>query len=477
MGFRQAVGEGDVQAVRGGVAQDVGHNYRDGIEDVAVVVLYGGVVGVADDAGRRVVAGQGQLAFAAVNRVGCKVGRVGQLGGGEAFATDAQAAQASRGADREAASDRAVGFSDGLVTIGSARVVAVRDVQARQTVGVAVDGDGQGGRRAAAVTVGQGVGVAVGQRFAVVQSIDRRVRVVQRVGVAAVGIQNQVAVAQGYVGRGHRIGVHVGADRVGTRALQYVAVGDQGRVFGDGVGVGMGFRQAVGEGDVQTVRGGVAQDVGHNYRDGIEDVAVVVLYGGVVGVADDAGRRVVAGQGQQPFAAVNRVGCKVARVGQLGGGEVLASHAQAAQASRGVNREAASDRSVGFSDGLVAIGSARVVAVRDVQARQTVGVAVDGDGQGGRRAAAVTVGQRVGVAAVGIQNQVAVAQGYVGRGHRIGVHVGADRVGTRALQYVAVGDQGRVFGDGVGVGMGFRQAVGEGDVQAVRGGVAQDVGQ
>jgi hypothetical protein len=234
---------------------------------------------------------------------------------------------------------------------------------------VAVDGDAQGRRRAAAVAVGQGVGVAVGQALAVVQRIDRRVGVVQRVGVAAVGIELQVAVAQGHVDRGHRRGVHVGTNRVGTGAHQHVAVGDQGRVFGDGVGVVLGHRQAVGDGDVQAVRGAVAQDVGDDHRNGIEHVAVVVLHGGVVGVADDAGRRVVAGQGQLAFAAVDRVGGQVGRVGQLGGGEVLTTDAQAAQAGRGTDREAASDRSVGFGDGLVAIGRARIVAVRDVDDR------------------------------------------------------------------------------------------------------------
>jgi hypothetical protein len=128
-----------------------------------------------------------QYAFAGVDRVRRQVHRVGQLRRGEALAADAQVAQTGRGIDREAAGDRAVGLGNRLVAIASARVVGVRNVDGRHAVGVAVDGDGQDRRRAAAVAVGQGVGVAVGQGLAVVQRIDRRIGIVQRVGVAAVG--------------------------------------------------------------------------------------------------------------------------------------------------------------------------------------------------------------------------------------------------------------------------------------------------
>ncbi len=104
------------------------------------MILYGGIVGIADDAGQRIVALQRELTFASVDRVCCQISWIGQLGHRKGLAADAHAAQAGRCRDCESAGHRAAGFGDRLVAIAHPRVVGIGNTDRRRT------GNGGGGR-------------------------------------------------------------------------------------------------------------------------------------------------------------------------------------------------------------------------------------------------------------------------------------------------------------------------------------------
>ena len=215
---------------------------------------------------------------------------------------------------------------------------------------MSVDGDGQRGRGARAISVRQGVHVAVRQRLSVVQAIHRRVGVVQCVGVLPVSAQRQAAVRQRQVAhRGDRRGIHVRSNGVGPnsrRAGQYVA-GDAVRycVFADAVRVIHRYRLAVGDGDVDGVRRAVvAQNVCHDDRDAVRDVSIEVLNLRVVGVAHHARRRVVPRHDQRAFYGVDRVRRSVGRVGQLSRGEARPADGDVVQPRRRTDGEAARRR-------------------------------------------------------------------------------------------------------------------------------------
>ncbi len=60
-----------------------------------------------------------------------KVDRIGQLGGGKALPADAQAGQAGRGGNRESTRHRTAAFGNGLVAIGSTRIIGIRNADRR----------------------------------------------------------------------------------------------------------------------------------------------------------------------------------------------------------------------------------------------------------------------------------------------------------------------------------------------------------
>ncbi len=170
-----------------------------GLEGVGVADA--GVLGRACRAGVDGDAGDVQLAFAGVDdrrRAGGR--KCLQLRHGEGSAADGHLLQAIGCGEGDAAgggflvgrgfaaADKA-GLIDSCLA-GRARIAIDRH-DLRCAIGVAVDGDGERGRRRRAA-VGEGVGKdLVGQCLPIFQRIDRRVAVVQRVAVAAVSANGQ----------------------------------------------------------------------------------------------------------------------------------------------------------------------------------------------------------------------------------------------------------------------------------------------
>src|SRR6185369_10609366 len=94
----------------------------------------------------------------------------------------------------------------------------------RRIVG-AGDGDRQRRRAGAAVVVLVRVGKLVGGRLAFGQVLDRRVAVVERVGVAAVAVEMQLAIGAVDVGADvGQLAVH-GRNRVGVGGIDVRVVG------------------------------------------------------------------------------------------------------------------------------------------------------------------------------------------------------------------------------------------------------------
>ena len=208
---------------------------------------------------------------------------------GEGNAADNDALQAVRGTDRDRARRRLAGIPGAgqplLVDRCLARcsAIAIDRDDARDGVGVTVDGDGERRRAGIAVGVGNCVGVGLGQALPCLQRIDRRIGVVQGVGVAAVSTKHQRAVgtihaaadvATGARRRtvgdaGHRRGV--GTKRVAARAGDDdVAACAVGRgVFADGVDVGDGERRGVENVDGQGAGVAVASQIVNRQGDGV----------------------------------------------------------------------------------------------------------------------------------------------------------------------------------------------------------------
>ena len=148
--------------------------------------------------------------------------------------------------------------------------VAIHRHDLRVAVGMAVDGDRQRAVGRQGTWVGDGVREHLGQRFRIIERVDIGIGVVQRIGIAAIGLDGQRAVfardhgahacvvchwrgssacGGGHDGR-HR---HVGHSVVGVavqRAIRLdIACGRRTQIFRDGVGIRCGDRWIVVQGD------------------------------------------------------------------------------------------------------------------------------------------------------------------------------------------------------------------------------------
>ncbi len=167
--------------------------------------------------------------------------------------------------------------------------LATRHIQAgdRHPVIGALDGDGQRRRRNIAVGVGDRVVEHLRQRLPRGQRLNQRIGVVQRIGVGAVGSQNQRAMGAGRIAahrarrrpeqhRRHRRPVgalnvgypvrQVGVRRRHRRRRQHIAVGNQRTVFRHAVDIRRSRRHVVDDGHVQAGGGARAVRVGDLYR-------------------------------------------------------------------------------------------------------------------------------------------------------------------------------------------------------------------
>ena len=248
------------------------------------------------------------------------------MSGGEGDAADNDAGQTVRRADGDGAS----GCFAGIATAGEALfidrglashgTVAVNRNNARHAVSVAVDGDAQRRRAGVAVRIGDRVGVGLGQRLAGLQGIHRRVGVVQGVGVAAVGIELEAAVAEGNRAGGRR-------DRVGDDIGTNIIVGGENiaidrvrySVFADHVHVVQRLRHRVDDVDTKRRAGRAA---GARYRngdvvDGFTHARLVDCAFERVAVTEDACCCVVAGDGEGAFAGIDRIGREEGGIRQL----------------------------------------------------------------------------------------------------------------------------------------------------------------
>ena len=478
------------------------------------------VVAVADDAGRGVVAGDGEDTL---RRGDGDVGGAAAFEGGLADpgAGDLHGfgrVEAVRGAEREAAGGGEV-FADAELARGEAVGVGHRDGD--EVVG-AGERNGERGGADVAVGVGDGVGEDVGGGLAGVERLHRRVGVVERVGVAAVGSQHQRAVgaidvravgaggagrdvAARYAGAGHDAG---DGGSVGTQGVSARARGDdvardrvRGRVFGHGVDVGVRYGDRINDVDRERTVGAVAAEVVDRECDGIggcRGAGLVHRAVKRVGVCEGAGGRIEAGQREGAGAGVDGVCREVGGVPELRRSERGAADDDAGEPVRCADGDRAGGRFAGVAAAGEALfvdrGLARcaAVAVNRNDARHAVGIAVDGDDERRRAGVAIRIGdrvgvglaqrlaglqgihrrvgvvERVGVAAVGIELEAAVAEGdrAGGRRDRVGDDIGADVV-VGGEDIAVEGIRGSILADGVGVVLCLRNRVD--DVDAERG--------
>ncbi|KWT96744.1 hypothetical protein APY03_2177 [Variovorax sp. WDL1] len=314
------------------IAVAVGHGQCERVGDLAAAVVLPLLQGI----GVAHVAGGGEAADRAGGRESGDVqhavggddglrragGRGLQLRQRQGRAVDADAAQAVGGADREGACARFAGVAcageAGLVhaELAGRRAVLVAyhdagNVVARATVGGPGDRDRELRDVGAARAVGDGIGVDLGQRLAGRQGLHARIGVVQRIGVAAVGIEHDAAVGAGeraaHAAGGAAAGLGAGAHGahgqrcmvgVGIALPRHAAVDDVGadrdRVLHDAVRVVVGRRQVVGGHDGEGARQHVAVErrpTGVAARlhvvavvddDGVDAVGVRAEVGGVV---------------------------------------------------------------------------------------------------------------------------------------------------------------------------------------------------
>ena len=319
----------------------------------------------------------------------------------------------------------------------------------RRTVGLAVDGDGQHRFALVAIRIGDGVADGLGQRLAVVQGLNRGQAVVQLIGPGAIAVVDQLAVLGISRRDGHGALVH--AQRV---VGQDVARDRCGGVFGDGGRVVLGHGSRVDDLDDQVVAGALAGQIRDGDREAVAHGVVarrVVVRAArlLVGVGDDAGGGVVAGDGQHAL-----VGGDDDRVGGVGASHVAARDGDGGDAGFGGHSHRTVDRGAGAFEHAV-VGAGDVAdRVNGGDHRGTVGLARDRDGQGGGAAGAVLVGHGVGdrrfllfavvqrlevgariegVRTVGIQREAAT----MGAGNR-GAHAGCLTVDSRDVQRIAI---------------------------------------
>src|SRR5690606_21797664 len=336
----------------------------------------------------------------------------------------------------------------------------------------------------------------LGQSLTVVQGIDRRVGVIQHIGVGAIGIGGEVAVLAGGAGptiegdravKGAVVGQGVAADGIRT------AVFDQGVGFTLGYGVGVGDQYVQGVVAGLTVGIGDADNEAIQYRVITRGVILRTVDG--VAVVDLAGDCIVAGKGQFALGGGYDRWRSAERV-QLGEGQGVTADLQTGKTGLGRQCKAASHRGSGVL-GNTDVAGIHAIIIRYIHHRRAVSTAVDGDSDAGVSHIAVCIAhlvteglgqpltvvqgvdcgvgvvQHIGVGATGIGGEVAVLAGGAGpaiegdravEGRVVGEGVAADAVAATVL------GQGMRFALGHGVG------VGDQHIQGIVAGLAVCIG-
>src|SRR5690606_26932464 len=301
LGYRVGVGNQYVQSVVAGLAVCIGDADGKGVDDRVITsgVILSTVDGVAvvDLAGDCIVAGEGQFALGGGHDRWRSAERV-QLGEGQGLTADLQAGNAGLCGDGDLPGDGSGGiFGDADIT--RCHTVFIRYIHHRWAVSTAVDVDGDAGVIHIAIGITHLIAECLGQSLTVVQGIDRRVGVIQHIGVGAIGIGGEAAVLAGGAGpaiegdravKGAVVGQGVAADGIRTAVFDQ----DVGFTLGYGVGVGDQYVQGVVAG--LTVGIGDADNEAIQYRVITRGVILRTVDG--VAVVDLAGDCIVAGEGQ-----------------------------------------------------------------------------------------------------------------------------------------------------------------------------------
>ena len=274
----------------------------------------------------------------------------------EGDAADDDAGQTVRSTDGDRAGGRLAGVTATGQTLFVDRGlacctgVAIDRDNARRTVGVAVDGDGQRRGAGVAVRIGNRVGIGLGQRLTRLQGVHRRVGVVEGVAVAAVGIELEAAVAEDDRAgrRGDRVGRDVGTDIIVVEDVS--AQGIRRCVFTDRPAVGLGYRHAVDNEDIQAGAGGSAGAGGRD-RDTVGRRAGTRLIDRTIeriGICKSPRSGIVAGQGQGALAGIDEL-WRTGQTGELARCQGRPADGDAGQSARCAHRDGAGDRFAGVS--------------------------------------------------------------------------------------------------------------------------------
>ena len=369
-----------------------------------------------------------------------------------------------------------------------------------QRIGVAIDRDHQRAAGGRAVTVLGRVVEGLRQRLAVIELVDRRQGVVQRVGVRAVGLDHQGAVGaidgrarcghRRAIQRGHRQAAVLGR-RVRARARQHAARRRaRHAVFRHRVGVRRSHRSGVRDRHAQRVRTRLAVGV----RDGQAKVVMQVRAArvrqhlGGVAVADLARGFIKAAQHQFTLVGADLLG-RAGQALELGQRQAdsgrTSGHRQAINARSRFQFELRTGRGTAFLNGVIVPQH-----MRRHHLGLAVRVAVDRDHQVGSAEAAILVSHRVaelffkrlsviqlvdgrirvvqfvGIAAVRLQFQDAIlALDRARAGHDVEcIAVLAELV---VGQHVARGGADPIFAHRMAVGLGLRCRVRDLHQQAI----------
>src|SRR5690606_22537382 len=451
-------------------------------------------VAVVDLAGDCIVAGKGQFALGGGYDRWRSAERV-QLGEGQGVTADLQTGNARLGGVGQLSRDGGSGILVDADVALSPRAV-IRYFQHRRAVSTAVDGDDDAGVSHIAVGIAYLVIEGLGQTLTVIQNVDRRVGVVQHIGVGAIGVGGEAAVLAG--GAGPAI--------EGDRAVECAVVGQgitadgiRTAVFDQGMQLALGHGVGVGDQHVQGVVAGLAVGIGDADSEAIQYgvIASGVILSTVDGVAvvDLAGDCIVAGEGQFALGSGHDRWRSAERV-QLGEGQGLTADLQAGKTGLGGDGHLPGDGS-GSIFGDADVTRCHTVVIRYIHHRRAVSTAVDGDGDASVSYIAVGIThlvieglgqsltviqsvdrrvgvvQHIGVGAIGIGGEVAVVAGGAGpaiegdravEGAVVGQGISTDGICTAVL------DQGMDFT------LGYRVGVGDQYVQSVVAGLAVCIG-
>src|SRR5690606_25303178 len=252
LGHGVGVGNQHVQSVVAGLTVGIGDADNEAIQYrvIASGVILCAVDGVAvvDLARDCIVAGKGQFALGGGHDRWRSAERV-QVGEDQGLTADLLAGNAGICGDGDLPGDGSGGiFGDADIT--RCHTVFIRYIHHRWAVSTAVDVDGDAGVIHIAIGITHLIAECLGQSLTVVQGIDRRVGVIQHIGVGAIGIGGEAAVLAGGAGpaiegdravKGAVVGQGVAADDIRTAVFDQ----DVGFTLGYGVGVGDQYVQSV----------------------------------------------------------------------------------------------------------------------------------------------------------------------------------------------------------------------------------------